>query len=89
MKPTMVQLPPVMIERLDARADADGMSRSALIRLAVAHLLDEGQDDRIAASYQAGYGEVPAGTPDDWGDVAAFHAELRRARAEPPAAPTR
>lgn len=82
MKPTMVQFPPTLIERLDARARADGTSRSELIRVAVRRLLDEQRDEQIATSYRNGYEAIPAGTADKWGDVSEFHEALRSARDE-------
>lgn len=80
MKPTMVQLPEDLVARLDRRARRQGVSRSSVIRAAVIHHLAADADDEIEAAYTAGYEHTPWGTPDEWGDVEAFHGELEAAR---------
>lgn len=80
MKPTMVQLPEELIDRLDRRARRDGVSRSSVVREAVSHHLASDVPDEIERAYAAAYDEEPWGTPDEWGDVAAFHRELEAER---------
>lgn len=77
----MIQLPQEMIDRLDARATMEGRSRAAVIREAIAALLDGGEDKAIRTAYEEGYRTIPADHPDEWGDPAAFRGALREARA--------
>jgi Arc/MetJ-type ribon-helix-helix transcriptional regulator len=79
----MVQLPDSLIEELDGRAARDGVSRSQVIRDAVATYLDDGAEERAALTVAA-YGKHPFGEPDAWGDVSAWFEALRRARSELP-----
>ena len=78
----MVQLPEELIALLDARAEADGVSRSRVVRDAVAAYLEHEAGARIASRYEEAYRLQPLDTPDEWGDVAGWHRGLERARAD-------
>lgn len=79
----MVQLPPELVARLDERAEAAGVSRSRLIRDAIAAYLRAGADREAAVAdrYADAYARFPLDTPDAWGDLESWHAGLERARA--------
>lgn len=67
---TLVQLTEELVESLDRRAAATGVSRSAVIR----ELLEQGlRDDRsaaVSARITEGYRRVPQQTASDvWGDL--------------------
>lgn len=81
MRPTMVQLPENLIEELDGRARREGVSRSQVIRDAVATYLDDGAEERAALT-AAAYEKQPFGESDAWGDVSAWFDALRQARSE-------
>ena len=68
----MLQLPEDMVRALDLRASSRGMSRSALVREIVEESL--GNDRRAITGRQIadGYRRIPAGTPDEWADLAAL-----------------
>lgn len=76
----MVQLPPGLIEQLDRRAAREGVSRSQVVRDAVAAYLAASGDSGIAQAYEQGYSGIPFGTADEWGDLEAWHESLARAR---------
>ncbi len=79
MKPTLVHLPPTMIEELDRRRAGSGVSRSQMIRDAVsAYVRDD--DAELAQQYQNAYEEKPLTHSDDWGDLNAWLEEVRRVR---------
>lgn len=80
----MVQLPEVLIARLDRRARREGVSRSKVIREAVGKHLGDDTEEEIERAYAEGYGRIPFGTPDEWGDVEAFHRELEAERSRSP-----
>ncbi len=79
MRPTLVHLPPELIEQLDKRATREGASRSQVIRDAVSEYLgaDSNLAERVAAAYEA----YPLGTSDEWGDLESFLDAVRTARA--------
>lgn len=64
---TIVQLTDDLVAALDAEATRRGVSRSALIREAVAAFLVENGDDAATRAIVAGYLRAPPGTPDEWG----------------------
>jgi predicted transcriptional regulator len=66
---TIVQLTDDLVEQLDAEADLRGISRSALIREAVAEHLQSGRQERITAVLVDGYRRIPQGAADEWGDL--------------------
>ena len=68
-KQTLVQLTEDQVVALDHRAQRDGVSRSQLIRRAVDALLAGDEEARIDAAIIEGYRRIPAGTPDEWGDI--------------------
>ena len=70
-KQTLVQLTEEQVVALDHRARRDGVSRSQLIRQAVDSLLADDEEARIDAAIVEGYRRIPAGTPDEWGDLEA------------------
>lgn len=65
----MVQLTDDLVAALDAEAARRGVSRSALIREAVAAFLGEGIDAMVSAAIVEGYRRVPPETPDEWGSL--------------------
>lgn len=75
-------MPEELVSRLDRRAARDQISRSRLVREAVTAYLAADEDTSIAAAYQAGYSKAPFGTPDEWGDLEAFHDALAQDRTE-------
>jgi predicted DNA-binding protein len=66
---TMVQLTHELLSELDAEAAERGVSRSAVIREAIEAHLAEHRDDAIGRAIVEGYRRIPAGTPDEWGDL--------------------
>ena len=66
---TIVQLSDELLEELDAEATARGMSRSALIRLAIDGLLAASREAAITRAIVEGYTRIPPGTPDEWGSL--------------------
>lgn len=68
----MVQLSDALLADLDRAAARQGVSRSALIRDAVAAFLAESREAEAARAIVDGYRRIPQGIPDDWGDVAAM-----------------
>lgn len=81
LKPTMVQLPEELVALLDARAHAQGVSRSQVVRDAVAAYLRRDADARLAERYEAAYRRYPLDTPDEWGDLESWSRGVERARA--------
>lgn len=77
-KQTLVQLTDEQVAALDHRARRDGVSRSQLIRRAVDTLLADDEEARIDAAIIEGYRRIPAGTPDEWGDIDAQLAQNSR-----------
>lgn len=67
----MVQLNEELLAALDDEAQRRGMSRSAVIREAVASHLSASVRAEIARRIVEGYRRVPPGVPDEWGDVEA------------------
>lgn len=63
----MVQLNEELIETLDLEARRRGVSRSALIREAVAAFLADGREMELTRRIVEGYTRVPSGEPDAWG----------------------
>lgn len=66
---TLVQLNDEMLALLDREAARRGLSRSALIRSAVAEYLHDARQAEITRDIVAGYERIPPGTPDEWGDL--------------------
>jgi predicted transcriptional regulator len=84
---TMVQLTDELVELLDRRASRDGVSRSQIIRVAIEAYLGEDREREIDRQIIEGYQRIPQGTPDEWGDLDAWHtamaaATLREIQAE-------
>lgn len=71
---TLVQLSDELIEALDRRALADSVSRSHLIRSAVAAFLTDELRDSVGRQIVEGYQRVPQGSIDEWGDLDAMTA---------------
>ena len=69
---TIVQLSTELRELVDAEAQRLGISRSALIRLAIEAYLEEASQAAITRRIVEGYRRIPPGTPDEWGDVEAM-----------------
>lgn len=65
---TVVQLDDRLIESLDRRAVREGVSRSHLIRQALADYLAEDEEQEISRRIIEGYTRHPQDLPDDWGD---------------------
>ncbi len=80
MKPTLVQLPDDLLQRLDHRARRDAVSRSEVIRQAVRSFLEPEESAAIARAYREAYERFPLDTTDDWGDLESFHNEVTRTR---------
>lgn len=79
MKPTLVHLPPAMIEELDRRRERFGVSRSQMIRDAVsAYVRDD--DAELAQQYRNAYEDKPLTHADEWGDLNAWLEEVRGVR---------
>jgi|GEM_PF-3167541 len=77
----MVHLPTEMIMLLDERASAESVSRSQVIRQAVAAYLAAETGRREAESTEAAYRAQPPDAPDDWGDLGRWRQAARNARA--------
>jgi metal-responsive CopG/Arc/MetJ family transcriptional regulator len=84
MKPTLVHLPPELIESLDTRAAAEGVSRSQLIRDAVGAFLEVDAAARLADQVRQAYERQPLDTPDEWGDLESFLAAVRAEKVRHP-----
>lgn len=65
----MVQLSDELVAALDEEAARRNVSRSALIRQAVAEFLHGQRQSRAVEAYIEGYRRVPPHTPDEWGDL--------------------
>ena len=69
-KQTLVQLTDDLVDALDRRAAAVGITRSALIRDLLRVALAEDLHDRLAAEIKAGYAAAPQfDARDAWGDL--------------------
>ena len=79
MKPTLVHLPPAMIEELDRRRERSGVSRSQMIRDAVSAYVRDA-DGSLAEQYRMAYAEMPLDHSDEWGNLDAWLDEVRRMR---------
>lgn len=75
----MVQLSEDLVRQLDNEARRRHMSRSAVIRAAVARFLAEESETAVTRAILEGYSRVPQGVPDGWGDL---ESELDRASIE-------
>lgn len=64
----MVQLNDELVALLDAEAARRGVSRSAVIRDAIASHLAQEREDTVDRKILEGYGRIPPGTPDEWGE---------------------
>jgi metal-responsive CopG/Arc/MetJ family transcriptional regulator len=78
MKPTMIQIPPSLLSRLDERMVAEQRSRSDLIREAIAAFLDDAIDGDLERRYRRAYAE--GADVDAWGDVQGWHDALAAVR---------
>lgn len=67
---TMVQLTEELVAELDAEAARRDVSRSALVREAIAQFLAGGRQAVAVDQYVEGYRRIPPGIPDEWGDLA-------------------
>ena len=76
---TLVQLSEELLSALDTEAARRGVSRSALLREAVAAFLADARGEAVTDAIVAGYTRIPPATPDTWGDL---EAERDRAAAE-------
>lgn len=65
----MVQLNDELVALLDREAAGRGISRSAVIRDAIAAYFAESTEKRIDALIRDGYTRVQPATPDEWGDM--------------------
>ncbi len=65
---TMVQLSDDLIVELDRVAAERGVSRSALIRGALADYLAAVRAADVGRQIVAGYARIPPSTPDSWGE---------------------
>ena len=79
MKPTLVHLPPAMIEELDRRRARSGVSRAQMIRDAVSSYMRD-VDGRHAEQYRTAYEETPLDRLDEWGDLDSWLEEVRGMR---------
>ncbi len=66
---TMVQLSDELLELLDAEAARLGVSRSALVREAVATYLAKSREASLVKKIVDGYKRIPPVSPDAWGDL--------------------
>jgi predicted transcriptional regulator len=66
---TIVQLTDDLIGELDAEAAARGISRSALIRMAVDAYLAGSRQAALTRAIVEGYRRLPPSEPDEWGDL--------------------
>lgn len=80
MKPTLVHLPPALIEDLDRRRERSGISRSQMIRDAITAYVRDDDNGALAQQYRAAYEETPLTHPDEWGDLDAWLEEVHRMR---------
>lgn len=70
---TLVQLTDELVELLDRRSAAAGVSRSALVRELLAEALQAERGADLSRRMIRGYGAVPQQTArDDWGDLDAW-----------------
>lgn len=76
----MVQLTDELVELLDRRAARDGVSRSQVIRIAIEAYLGEDREREIDRQIIEGYRRIPPDTPDEWGDVGAWHDAIQANR---------
>lgn len=76
---TLVQLSEELLRALDAEAQRRGVSRSALLREAVAVFLAHAGAGTVTDAIVSGYTRIPPETPDAWGGL---EAERDRAAAE-------
>lgn len=75
---TLVQLSDALLAALDQRAAKLGVSRSQIIRQAVAAYVNADLDAEISRRIIEGYERTPQGTPDEWGEAEAWAAEAAR-----------
>lgn len=66
---TIVQMNDELLALLDREAARRGVSRSALIRDAVAAYLADAAESEVTRQIVEGYRRVPPGRPDEWGDL--------------------
>lgn len=82
MKPTLIHLAEKDIEQLDKRANDEGISRSQVVRDAVASYLASDAAAELDELVSKAYEEFPLGTPDEWGDMETFLAAVRAEKAK-------
>lgn len=68
---TMVQLTEELVGLLDREAVRRGVSRSALIRVALEEFFASDREAAIGRRIAEGYRGIPPATPDAWGDLEA------------------
>ncbi|MEJ7797267.1 MAG: ribbon-helix-helix protein, CopG family [Solirubrobacteraceae bacterium] len=67
---TLVQLNEELVDLLDRRASAEGVSRSALVRQLLSQALQEDRSRELSRRMVEGYRAVPQETGGDaWGDL--------------------
>ena len=80
MKPTLIHINDEMIADLDQKATTDRVSRSQVIRDAVAAYLETDTAERLAEKVRLAYDAQPLSTPDEWGNMESFLSAVRAER---------
>jgi hypothetical protein len=76
---TLLQLTDELVELLDRRAEAEGISRSALVRLVLERELRDERAELVTARMVEGYTRHPQRSGEDaWGDLGAWTAANAR-----------
>jgi hypothetical protein len=76
---TLLQLTDELVELLDRRAEAEGISRSALVRLVLERELRDERAELVSARMVEGYMRHPQRSGEDaWGDLGAWSAANAR-----------
>lgn len=65
----MVQLSDELLQMVDRRAATVGLSRSALIRIALEQFLARDRERALTRAIVDGYRRLPPGTADEWGEM--------------------
>lgn len=66
---TMVQLTDRLLHLLDQHAARKGLSRSALIRMAIEEFLKKDEEAIVGRQIVEGYKRIPPATLDEWGGL--------------------
>ena len=82
MKPTLIHLSENLVDQLDKRAVTDAVSRSQVVRNAIAEYLNDDAARELDERVRRAYDEQPLNTPDEWGDMESFLAALRAEKAK-------